>query len=73
MNPANNTLSLGTQAQVDIRGTVLCKEKCGPSTLVSLRRSSGTRKDKSQQVILTQENNEFAFSKVSPGKYKLEV
>ncbi|KAI3940108.1 hypothetical protein MKW92_014647 [Papaver armeniacum] len=62
-----------SQAQVDIRGTVLCKEKCGPSTLVSLRRSSGTHKEKSQQVILTQESNEFAFSKVSPGKYKLEV
>lgn len=62
-----------SQAQVDIHGTVLCKENCGPSISLSLigLMSDGTR-DK-RTTSLSQGSNDFTFSKVFPGKYQLEV
>ncbi|OVA02510.1 hypothetical protein BVC80_9091g9 [Macleaya cordata] len=62
-----------SQAQVNIRGTVLCKEKCGTSILVSLIRSSSTHKEEKKTVSLSQESNDFMFPKVFPGNYRIEV
>ncbi|KAF8394679.1 hypothetical protein HHK36_020896 [Tetracentron sinense] len=61
------------QAQVNVHGTVLCKEKCGPSVSVSLVRSTGRSKEERKIVSLTDESSDFVFPKVLPGKYKLEV
>ncbi|XP_077219224.1 carbohydrate-binding-like fold isoform X2 [Tasmannia lanceolata] len=61
-----------SQAQVDIHGTVLCREKCGPSISVTLIRSSG-RGTEERAVSLTHESSDFMFPKVFPGKYRLEV
>lgn len=61
------------QAQVDIRGTVICKDKCGSSISLSLVRlvSDGTQEKKT--IFLSQESSAFTFSKVFPGKYRIEV
>lgn len=61
------------QAQVDIHGTVLCKEKCGPAVSVSLIRMSGESKNERSTVTLSDESSDFIFPKVFPGKYRLEV
>ncbi|KAJ6823851.1 nodal modulator 3 [Iris pallida] len=60
-----------SEAQVNIHGTVLCKEKCDPSVSVSLTSLMG--KGRQEKKTLNQENNDFLFSEVFPGKYRLEV
>ncbi|KAF6143365.1 hypothetical protein GIB67_001309 [Kingdonia uniflora] len=61
-----------SQAQVNIHGTVLCKEKCGPSIIVEFTRLSGKPVER-KTLSLTDESSDFIFPKVLPGKYKLEV
>ncbi|PIA38035.1 hypothetical protein AQUCO_02900110v1 [Aquilegia coerulea] len=60
-------------AEVNIYGTVLCKEKCGPAISVSLMRSSSNNKEERKTVGLTDESSDFMFPKVFPGKYRLVV
>ncbi|KAM7501151.1 hypothetical protein LguiB_000055 [Lonicera macranthoides] len=61
------------QAQVNIRGSVSCKEKCGSSVFVNLARLDGKTKDVRKSVSLVDDNSEFLFQNVLPGKYRLEV
>lgn len=56
-----------------MHGAVECKEKCGRSVSVTLMRVAGKHTEERKTVHLTDENNEFHFSNVFPGKYKLEV
>lgn len=58
---------------MDIHGTVLCREKCGASISISLITLVGKSRKERSTVTLNDENNDFMFPKVSPGKYWLEV
>ncbi|KAM7276017.1 hypothetical protein ACFE04_017883 [Oxalis oulophora] len=62
-----------SQALVNINGAVVCKEKCGPSVSVALVNLAGKRNEEKKSVTLTDESNQFVFSNVLPGKYRLEV
>ncbi|KAL5700275.1 hypothetical protein ACHQM5_025742 [Ranunculus cassubicifolius] len=62
-----------SQAQVNIYGTVLCKDKCGTSVSVSLVSSSSKNRAETRVVSLTDETSDFMFPDVFPGKYVLEV
>ncbi|KAK9281445.1 hypothetical protein L1049_004347 [Liquidambar formosana] len=62
-----------SQALVNVLGTVVCKENCGPSVSVTLVRLAGNRNHERKTVSLTNESNEFLFPNVFPGKYRLEV
>ncbi|KAK9086282.1 hypothetical protein Syun_028676 [Stephania yunnanensis] len=61
-----------SQAQVNIYGTVFCKERCDSSVSISLVRPSGKIKSERRTVSLSDGNNDFMFPKVFPGKYMLE-
>ncbi|CAA0829041.1 Carbohydrate-binding-like fold [Striga hermonthica] len=60
------------QAQVNIHGSVVCKDKCGPAVSVMLVRLDGKSQEESS-VSLTDPSNKFSFSNVLPGKYRIEV
>ncbi|KAF8074467.1 hypothetical protein N665_1101s0028 [Sinapis alba] len=60
-----------SQARVNVHGSVVCKEKCGSSVSVALVGASGDRDKKT--VVLTDESNQFHFSDILPGKYRVEV
>ncbi|XP_075491887.1 uncharacterized protein LOC142530019 [Primulina tabacum] len=60
------------QAQVNVRGSVVCKEKCGSSISVVLVRLDGNRKEERISSV-TSLNSEFIFSNVLPGNYRVEV
>lgn len=60
------------QAQVNVRGSVVCKDKCGPFVSVKLVRLDGKNKEE-KTINLTDQSNEFSFSSVLPGKYRVEV
>ncbi|KAG2260924.1 hypothetical protein Bca52824_080218 [Brassica carinata] len=60
-----------SQARVNVHGSVMCKEKCGPSVSVALVGASGVRVKKT--VSLTDESSQFHFSDILPGKYRVEV
>lgn len=62
-----------SQALVNIRGAVSCKEKCGPFVSVTLVKQVDRRNEERKTISLTTESSEFLFSDVIPGKYKLEV
>ncbi|CAN4113610.1 unnamed protein product [Withania somnifera] len=61
------------QAQVNIHGSVVCKEKCGSSVSLTLRHLDGRNKSDKKTIGLVNESNEFFFSNVLPGKYRVEV
>lgn len=61
------------KAQVSIHGSVVCKEKCGSSVSLTLLRLDGRNKDDKKTIGLANESNEFFFSNVLPGKYRVEV
>ncbi|KAG5567843.1 hypothetical protein RHGRI_003128 [Rhododendron griersonianum] len=61
------------QAQVNVLGEVLCKEKCGSSVSVTLVRLGGRSREERKPVYLTDENSAFLFTNVLPGKYRLEL
>lgn len=65
--------SLCFQAQVNVLGTVACKEKCDKYVSVTLTRVAGKSKEERKQVGLTSGSGEFIFRNVFPGKYRLEV
>ncbi|KAL2453710.1 Carbohydrate-binding-like fold [Abeliophyllum distichum] len=60
------------QAQVDIHGSVVCKEKCGSSVSVKLLGLDGKSKEE-MTISLTEQSSEFSFSNVLSGKYRIEV
>ncbi|GFP95668.1 nodal modulator 1 [Phtheirospermum japonicum] len=60
------------QAQVNVHGSVVCKDKCGPAVSVMLARLDGKSKEE-RSISLTDQSNEFSFSNVLPGKYRVEV
>ncbi|KAG9457834.1 hypothetical protein H6P81_002342 [Aristolochia fimbriata] len=62
-----------SQAQVDIQGSVKCKNSCGPSVRISLTRLTGKHKEEIRTIALTQDSSDFTFSKVFPGEYLIEV
>ncbi|XP_027348835.1 nodal modulator 1 isoform X2 [Abrus precatorius] len=62
-----------SQALVNIHGAVACKEKCGPSVSVTLMRQVDKHNEERKTISLTPESDEFLFSDVIPGKYRLEV
>ncbi|KAJ0979944.1 hypothetical protein J5N97_015418 [Dioscorea zingiberensis] len=61
------------QAQVNIQGTVLCKEKCTQSISVSLVRLVGNDMEEKKTISVDNESGDFMFAKVFPGKYRLEI
>ncbi|PIN15609.1 Metalloproteinase-related collagenase pM5 [Handroanthus impetiginosus] len=61
------------QAQVNVRGLVVCKDKCGPPVSVMLVRLDGKGREKRRSINLTDQSSEFSFSNVLPGKYRVEV
>ncbi|KAH7862687.1 hypothetical protein Vadar_008104 [Vaccinium darrowii] len=61
------------QAQVNVLGEVLCKEKCGSSVSVTLVRLGGKSREERKPVYLTDESSAFMFTNVLPGKHRLEV
>nr|GMD68875.1 nodal modulator 3 [Ipomoea batatas] len=61
------------QVQVNIVGSVVCKEKCGSSVSLTLVRLDGKHKGERKIIYLTNESNKFLFSNVLPGKYRVEV
>ncbi|BBG92681.1 Carbohydrate-binding-like fold, partial [Prunus dulcis] len=61
-----------SQALVNVRGTVACKEKCGASVSVTLVSLAGKRNEE-RTVSLTDKSSEFLFQNVIPGKYRFEV
>ncbi|KAL3825876.1 hypothetical protein ACJIZ3_021905 [Penstemon smallii] len=61
------------QAQVNIRGLVVCKRRCGSSVSVMLVRLNGKSKEERRKINLTNLSSEFFFSNVLPGKYRVEV
>ncbi|KAL3649360.1 hypothetical protein CASFOL_005763 [Castilleja foliolosa] len=60
------------QAQVNVRGSVVCKDNCGPAVSVMLVRLDGKSKEE-RSISLTDQSNEISFSNVLPGKYRVEV
>lgn len=62
-----------SQPQVSLRGSVVCKEKCGSSVSVALVGLHGTGKEERKKNALIDENSEFMFLNVLPGKYRVEV
>lgn len=60
-----------SQAQVNIHGEVVCKEKCSSSVSITLVRL-GMRSNRERTVRLDA-NNKFTFSNVFPGKYRIEA
>lgn len=68
-----SSVFLLSQAQVDIHGTVVCKDACGSSVHVSLSRLLNDGKQEQKTIDLSHENSDFVFAKVLPGKYRLEV
>ncbi|KAL8522702.1 hypothetical protein ACS0TY_012875 [Phlomoides rotata] len=61
------------QAQVTVRGSVACKESCGPSVSVTLVRQDGRSKEERRTINLTDQSDDFYFPNVLPGKYRVEV
>ncbi|XAR61425.1 hypothetical protein NMG60_11035120 [Bertholletia excelsa] len=61
------------QAQVNVLGDVVCKEKCGSSVSVTLERLGSKSKEEKKIVYLNGKSNQFSFPNVFPGKYRLEV
>lgn len=51
---------------------MVCKDICGPSISIKLVRLDGKSKEV-KTINLTDRGNEFSFSKVLPGKYRVEV
>lgn len=67
------TLFFFLKAQVSIHGSVVCKERCDSSVSLTLLRLDGKSKDEKKTIGLANESNEFFFSNVLPGKYRVEV
>ncbi|CAI9104879.1 OLC1v1003663C1 [Oldenlandia corymbosa var. corymbosa] len=61
------------QAQVNVHGSVVCKERCGSSISVKLVKVDGKGKEKAKTSSLTGQSNEFMFLNILPGKYRIEV
>ncbi|KAK8947068.1 hypothetical protein KSP39_PZI007206 [Platanthera zijinensis] len=61
------------EAQVNIHGTVLCKEKCSSSVVVSLARLVGESEQDRKMITLNNEGGDFIFPMIFPGKYLLMV
>ncbi|KAL0457667.1 UNVERIFIED_CONTAM: Nodal modulator 1 [Sesamum latifolium] len=61
------------QAQVNVRGSVVCKDECGSSISVVLVRLDGKSKEEKRSINLSDQSSEFSFSNVLPGKYRVEV
>lgn len=61
------------QSQVNVHGKILCKEKCNQNILILLVRLAGGVEHETKTTSLEQDNVNFMFTKVFPGKYHLEV
>ncbi|XP_076883578.1 uncharacterized protein LOC143532402 [Bidens hawaiensis] len=61
------------QAQVNVGGSVTCKEKCDSSVFVDLVKLDAKSNEERQTVGLTGQSSEFLFQNVLPGKYKLQI
>lgn len=62
-----------SQAQVNIHGKVACKEKCDSHISIMLVRLGAKSNRDRKTVRLTDDHDEFTFSNIFPGKYRLEV
>ena len=61
------------QSQVNVHGKVSCKEECNQNVLVSLVRLAGGVEQEKKTTTLERDNANFVFTKVFPGKYRIEV
>ncbi|XP_020700628.1 nodal modulator 1 [Dendrobium catenatum] len=61
------------EAQVNIYGTVLCKEKCSKSVSLSLVRLVGETEQERKVISLSNEGGDFIFRNIFPGKYRIMV
>ncbi|KAL5228006.1 hypothetical protein ABZP36_016271 [Zizania latifolia] len=62
-----------SQSQVNLHGKVLCKEQCNQNILLTLVRLAGGVEQEKTTITLEQDNVNFAFKKIFPGKYRLEA
>ncbi|KAG8045309.1 hypothetical protein GUJ93_ZPchr0008g12534 [Zizania palustris] len=62
-----------SQSQVNLHGKVLCKEQCNQNILITLVRLAGGVEQEKKMITLEQDNVNFAFKKIFPGKYRLEA
>lgn len=62
-----------SQSQVNVHGKVSCKELCNQNILLSLVRLAGGVEQEKKTTTLEQDNVNFVFTKVFPGKYRIEV
>ncbi|KAG2597104.1 hypothetical protein PVAP13_5KG190200 [Panicum virgatum] len=62
-----------SQSQVNVHGKVSCKEECNQNVLVSLVRLAGGVEQEKKTTTLERDNANFVFTKVFPGKYRIEV
>ncbi|XP_037405521.1 nodal modulator 1-like isoform X2 [Triticum dicoccoides] len=62
-----------SQSQVNVHGKILCKEKCNRNILLLLVRLAKGVEHETKTTSLEQDNANFVFTKVFPGKYRLEV
>ncbi|AQK91358.1 Carbohydrate-binding-like fold [Zea mays] len=62
-----------SQSQVNVHGKVSCKQQCSQNILVSLVRLAGGVEQEKKTTTLEQDNVNFVFKKVFPGKYRVEV
>ncbi|CAA6653957.1 unnamed protein product [Spirodela intermedia] len=61
------------QAQVNIYGNVVCKDKCSPSISITLSRSDDMGLDEKRTIFLSQESCDFIFPKVFPASIKFSM
>ncbi|XP_078443187.1 carbohydrate-binding-like fold [Wolffia australiana] len=61
------------QAQVNIYGNVVPKDKCSSLISVALSRLDGRDLDDKKTIHLNEASCDFVFSKVFPGKYQIQV
>ncbi|KAG8370599.1 hypothetical protein BUALT_Bualt13G0000200 [Buddleja alternifolia] len=61
------------QAQVNVRGSIVSKDKCGSSISVTLLRLDDKSREERRTINLTDQTCEFTFPNVLPGKYRVEV
>ncbi|XP_020582694.1 LOW QUALITY PROTEIN: nodal modulator 1-like [Phalaenopsis equestris] len=61
------------EAQVNIHGSVLCKQTCGKSVSVALARLVGVTEQERKMISLSNESGDFVFQKIFPGKYRIMV
>ncbi|EPS72179.1 hypothetical protein M569_02578, partial [Genlisea aurea] len=62
-----------SQAQANVNGSVVCIDKCQSSVSVTLMRLDSKAVEDQRTISLSDHSNDFSFSNVLPGKYRIEA